>query len=516
MRSSLCLMALLAGLLLGGCAAGVRDHERPYDPALPAAESGAIASAALPALAANPGLTGVALSDSNADAFIWRAISARVAASSLDLQYYIWHDDLTGRLLAGELLRAADRGVRVRMLIDDVDVRARDAVLRTLDAHPAIEVRVFNPFASASGWFTTATEVLWRGARLNRRMHNKAWIADGRVAMVGGRNIGDEYFGAASDVNFSDLGLMLVGPAVAQVNTTFDRYWNHPAAVRIATLERGTALDGGLDALRAALEANAKAAQGAPYVRDVLASIATMKVSLILEDLVWTADVTVLSDAPDKVDANDRSQSELYDAIGVLINGADTRLRILSPYFVPGHDGTAAFAARVAAGARVEIVTNSLAANDVAVVHGGYAADRVPLLRAGIALFELRPTSHAEGTRAPSFGSSGASLHAKALTIDGERVFVGSFNLDPRSAWLNSEMGVVVGSPELAGRLDAVIDLHQAPTSSWRVDLEGAGRLRWTGTVDGKEAELRHEPDASLGRRFQAFLARILPLRSQL
>ena len=446
-----------------------------------------------------------------------RIVSARLAVSSLDLQYYIWHDDLTGRLLAAELLKAADRGVRVRVLVDDFDVRGKDPVLRTLDTHPNIEIRVFNPFATSPGVIRTSLEIMWRGIRLNRRMHNKAWIADGQLAVVGGRNIGNEYFGAAEERNFDDLDLLLAGPAVGQVTAVFDNYWNSPVAVRIAELARSKGIGGGLDGLRENFAAVTRDAESSSYVEALRSSD---ELSAFLEGRhrkVWTADVQVIADRPEKIERADRDDGTLMlTGLTAFFAGAEKNARVLSPYFVPGIEGTKGFGRMVDRGVTVEVVTNSLAATDVAAVHGGYSADRKGLLKAGVALFELKPTGNPETRRLSPLGSSGASLHTKAATVDGESVFVGSFNLDPRSAWLNCEMGVIVRSPELAAQLDTIFDKLTSPTLSWRVDLDAQNKLRWTHEVDGRIEELDRDPEADFERRLLAFLARILPVRGYL
>jgi putative cardiolipin synthase len=516
-RNGLLLIMLLIPLGLAGCAAGVRDADRGEMLALAPAKEGPIVERLLPDLDSHPGLTGVRLVDSNVDAFALRIVSARLATTSLDIQYYIWHDDLTGRLLAAELLRAADRGVRVRVLVDDFDVRGKDPVLRTLDTHPQIEIRVFNPFATAPGPVRTTLEVLWRGARLNRRMHNKAWIADGQLAVVGGRNIGDEYFGAAEERNFSDLDLALAGPAVGQVTSIFDRYWNSPVAVRIETLGRSAGVEGGLDRLRESFETTTREAAASPYVRDLLSSQELSAILNARNGLVWTDDVEVLADAPEKIERSDRKDgTPVLEGLARLFASATERVRLVSPYFVPGKQGSAGLVDLVDGGVAVDVVTNSLAATDVAAVHGGYSADRKGLLRGGVSLYELKPTGDPESRRLSPLGSSGASLHTKAATVDGRRIFVGSFNLDPRSAWLNCEMGVIVGSEALAAQLDAIIDEHALPSASWKVSLSPDGQLQWTHEVDGRVEMLEREPEAGAGRRFLAFMARILPVRGQL
>lgn len=503
-------------LMLAACAPAIRDPDRALDFALTASVDGGIAERVAPALAAHPGATGVRLLRSNLDAFALRALSAQAASRSLDLQYYIWHDDLTGRLIAGELVRAADRGVRVRVLIDDMDVRSKDAVLQTLDAHPNIEVRLFNPFASASGTARTLVEILWRGSRLNHRMHNKAWIADGHLAIVGGRNIGDEYFGASEETNFSDLDLALIGSAVTDVTAAFDSYWNSEISVRVTELGRTQALPDGLDALRTALNAHRRDASSSPYIQRLQNSDDLDAILEARNQIIWSSDVKVLADPPEKADRLARGKpTTTLAALIARFASAQHTLRIMSPYFVPGRKGTELLTTRRTAGVTVEVVTNSLGATDVAAVHGGYSKYRKALLRGGVVLHELKRRGHAVVPIGVS-GSSGASLHTKAAVIDDEYVFVGSFNLDPRSAWLNSEMGVMVRSPELAQALDAIVDDHAAPAMSYHVTLNERGQLRWTHQRDGLEETLKREPDASFSRRVLAILARILPLQRQL
>ncbi|MBK9657213.1 MAG: hypothetical protein IPO66_17895 [Rhodanobacteraceae bacterium] len=245
-------------LALAGCASAIRDGDKSVASALQKRDDTSLGRRIAPALAAHPGQTGMRLVSSNLDAFALRVLGARKAQRSLDLQYYIWHNDLTGKMLAGELVRAADRGVKVRLLVDDMDVRSKEAALQTMDAHENIEVRLFNPFKSASGAMRTMVEFLFRGSALNHRMHNKAFIADGQFALVGGRNVGDEYFGASGETNFSDMDLAMIGPAVVATSAAFDMYWNHPTAVRVEYLKRGEPMSGGLDALRGAIDAHVR------------------------------------------------------------------------------------------------------------------------------------------------------------------------------------------------------------------------------------------------------------------
>jgi putative cardiolipin synthase len=517
-------LSLVLTLALAGCASAVRDGEKTAESALQKRDDTALGRRIAPTLAEHPGQTGMRLVSSNLDAFALRVLGARYAEVSLDLQYYIWHDDLTGRLLAGELVRAADRGVKVRLLVDDMDVRKRDAVLQTMDSHENIEVRLFNPFKSASGM----AEFLVRGSALNHRMHNKAFIADGQFALVGGRNVGDEYFGASGETNFSDMDLAMIGPAVADTSAAFDMYWNHPTAVRIGILKRGEPLPGGLDAVRKAIDMHAAEAKDSPYIQRLKDSDELAAIMAGSPQRIWSSDVQVLSDPPYKADkeASDDPDTVLAK-LSERFAGAQSSLIILSPYFIPGKKGSEGLVAIAARGARVEVITNSLAATDVAAVHGGYSRYRKRLIKGGVSVYEMKPhadTSKSAGgvfgsqaSQGSKGGSAGVSLHTKAAIIDDEYVFIGSFNLDPRSAWLNCEMGVMVRSPELARELAAIADRNSDPANSFKVSVNENGQLRWTHQEEGQLLTVStSEPQAGTKRKLVAWIARILPLQSQL
>jgi putative cardiolipin synthase len=419
--------------------------------------------------------------------------------------------------------------VKVRLLVDDMNVRDRDAVLQTLDSHEFIEVRVFNPFKSASGVARTLVEFLFRGSALNHRMHNKAFIADGQFALVGGRNVGDEYFGASGETNFNDMDLAMIGPAVDATAAAFDMYWNHPTAVRIAVLKRGEPSAGGLDALRGAIDAHQAQAKDSPYIERLRNSA---ELAAILEgsnQKIWSDDVQVLSDPPAKADGDaDDDPTTVLAALTERFTAAQSSLIILSPYFIPGKKGSEGLVAIAGRGARVEVITNSLAATDVAAVHGGYSRYRKRLVKGGVAVFELKPhadTSKSAGgvlgsqaSQGSKGGSSaGVSLHTKAAIIDGEYVFIGSFNLDPRSAWLNCEMGVMVRSPELAAELGKLAAGYSSPANSFKVSLNENNQLRWTHQDEGQmQTVSTSEPQAGSKRKIVAWIARILPLQSQL
>jgi len=504
-KGSRCALAVVA-LLLVGCTDLPQGIDRPVSAAITDGADAPIGRALAAAVAAHPGRSGVLALADGREAFAARALLARAAARSLDVQVYLWHDDATGLLLFEEARRAADRGVRVRLLIDDNGTAGLDPMLLMLDAHPNIELRVFNPFV----WRRLrAPAYALDFGRLNRRMHNKSFTVDGQVTVVGGRNIGDEYFAARQDASFADLDLLVAGHAVPQVSATFDRYWNAAPAYPISALAGATA-----PITAAAFEARVQAVRDDPAAgayRQALAA-SPLAVALLAGELPWEwTTARLFADSPDKVLAPPGTRSvQMLPRLTAELGTPLRTLELVSPYFVPGSEGTDILVGWARAGVRVRVLTNSLAATDVAAVHAGYARRREALLRGGVRLMELRPTADPAGraTGAGPGGSSRASLHAKTFAIDGERVFVGSFNFDPRSAELNTEMGFVVDSPTLARRLSAGLDVL-VPTQAWGMELDPQGRLRW---VDGSAAPPMRDPAVGLLRRAMVRVLSWLPI----
>lgn len=458
-----------------------------------------------------PGESGLLLLAENLDAFAARGLSARRAERSLDLMYYIWHEDLTGRLLLAEALAAAQRGVRVRILIDDIGTSRTSDEMIAMAHHPRIEIRIFNPTRARRGGLRRGVEMMLRAFSVTRRMHNKAWIADGRLAILGGRNIGDEYFDAAERTNFRDMDILVMGPAVAQAEAVFDDYWNSGVALPVDRLSPLKDPGAALARIAPGLSATATEPSARPYLERLANRISLLDPDATRPD--WTRTARVIADPPEKA-LGRNGENWLMHTLMPAFNAARARLQITSPYFVPGEQGTAALAAIAAKGVSVSILTNSLAANDVAAVHGGYARYRVPLLEAGIELRELRPEDQDHFSLR---GSSGASLHTKAFTIDGHRGFIGSMNLDPRSTSLNTEMGVLFESAPLVAKMDAVWQRDTAPSRSYQVRLTSGGDLEWIAqSQDGDAVRYDREPDASFLRRLIARIAGLLPLESQL
>ena len=454
--------------------------------------------------------TRFALLDHNATALAVRLELCAGATRRLDLLYYIFREDDSGRLVADALMAAADRGVQVRLLLDDLDASGRESSLGRLDAHPRLQVRLFNPFR-------------WRGllrplallrdpARLTRRMHAKALIADSRLAVVGGRNIGDEYYAPEAEMAFADVDVLLAGELVGQVDASFESLWSSVWAKPLAELR----------ARRAAIEVTRRARDRIarrPVHQDpagVLAEDSQAKILLqriragSWPDLPGTG--RVFADLPEKVEPGALAAAGYFDhVLQHLVTQAVSEVLIMTPYLVPTAEGMAFIHALKERGLRIRILTNSLAATDVVAVHAGYRRYRRALLEAGVELYEYRPTGYwGRRLRRMIRGAHlRASLHAKTILVDDELVMIGSANLDPRSIQLNLELGILIESAPLGAEIRACFEDAIAPANAWRVELE-QGREQWRG-ADG-----RHEPDAGWGRRLLARLLGFLPLEGQL
>ncbi|HEX6927929.1 MAG TPA: phospholipase D family protein [Gammaproteobacteria bacterium] len=461
-------------------------------------------------IAAHPGESGFVPVVAGANALLLRLAFAGLAEKTLDLQYYIWNDDLTGRLLLREVMRAAERGVRVRLLLDDNHTGGETRLFGIVDAHPMIEVRLFNPFANRdiriAGW-------VLEGARLNHRMHNKVMISDNALAISGGRNIGDHYFAVDELSNFRDLDLLAAGPITQDLSEMFDAYWNSDASYPIAAVTRKSRPASDAQALLEFLDGWFGAQAALPFALDADAGEMRGRIESFREDFHWGQAYTVF-DSPARVsgDAGSRVAEFLFSTT----DGVARELLIETAYFIPGESGVTILGELVARGVEVSVLTNSLATNDVAAAHAGYMGYRDDLVAAGVALYELRPDAVAEQQRMTLLASgSDAALHTKALVYDRRAVVVGSFNLDPRSLAINTEMGILVKSTALAEQVAGMILQGMQPQNSYRIVVRDGG-LRWrTVTADGVEY-LDSEPETSWWERFVAMLISLLPLQGQL
>jgi putative cardiolipin synthase len=499
-------------LILSACAQLKPRPELPMDLATPTEAITSLDRAFEPKEAAHAGQSAFRLLIEGSEAFVARMHSARLAQRTVDVQTYIWHADLTGKFLAYQLLESADRGVRVRLLVDDMDARAKSAHFAAMSAHPNIEVRVFNPFASRKGTLNLVSEGARNFKRINRRMHNKTWIADNRFAIVGGRNLGDAYFSASDEVNFVDLDFGMVGPVVRDASASFDRYWNSSFAYPIELLDASAADKGTLERLRKHLDKHATDSKDSQYAKALREDAAIQRLASGERPMQWSANYRFVADDPLKIsmEKRDAYRAAVSAVILPAMRDAKTSLDVISPYFVPGDKGSTGLVNTAKAGSQVRILTNSLAANDVAAVHGGYSRYRNKLLKGGVQLWELKPLAGGSADKS-LFGSSGASLHTKGFSIDHKTLFVGSYNLDPRSTWLNCEQGVLVESPALVEQFRAIFEAQTAGSHAWRVTRE-AGELRW-GDDQGVSSK---DPQTTFSQRFQAWFARLLHIDAQL
>jgi putative cardiolipin synthase len=472
----------------------------------------------------HPGESGFYPLANGLDALVARIVLAEHAERSLDVQYYIWHGDTTGNALVHYLLQAAERGVRVRLLLDDLSAGQYDHYLLLLDKHPNLEIRLFNPFAMRQA---RNLEFLTRFSRINRRMHNKSFTADNQMTIVGGRNVGDEYFAARSDLDFADLDVLAMGPVVEKTSAAFDLYWNSEFAYPVASLDVTAADNMTLADLQDYYAKHIESLKDSAYVEALRNSDLAQRLERGDLELFW-GEAELVYDMPEKiaVSPNDRT-THLEPQLAPIADSVKKDLFIISPYFVPGDEGVAFFRSLVKEGVRVRILTNSLASNDVGIVHAGYARYRPALLKAGVELYEARPSPNRKEKKTASgvTGSSRASLHAKAFVFDRRYVFIGSLNLDPRSSRLNTEIGVIFESPELA---DLMIDgfMEKAADVAYQVTIESVPsddvgafdtyQLRWKTKKDGEVVTLTSEPYASIWKQMLLALLSVLPIESQL
>src|SRR5438132_3052725 len=503
-------IALLTAVVLSACGSLPMRTEQPYSAALkPSSESPLvrIAQDSSP----GPVLTGFRLMPLGVYSLDARIQLARRARYSLDLQYYLIQNDRTGRLLMRNLRDAALRGVRVRLLVDDLYTVGGDPMFRGLAAFPNVEVRLFNPFCCARQSIASKYAAsIGEFGRLNHRMHNKLFIADGAMVVAGGRNIADEYFMRSASDNFVDMDAFIVGAVVRELTGIFDTYWNSPQVYPVETV-LGTVID--REDVRKSFDSLVD--DGEQMMSLVLPPIDILGYGPVSDDLdagrlglVWGKAIA-FSDKPAKViattDEMARSMSVSMNVMDLVI-ASRSEVVISSPYFIPGPMGVRAFGDLRRRDVKVTILTNSLAANDEPLVHTGYARYRVELLKTGVDLYKLSPTRIQHNKRLMLPGTSLGRLHAKTAVIDRSTVFIGSMNLDPRSASKNTELGIIAESPQLAKEVIRVIQISKLQ-SAYRLRFGPDGqKLEWLTMDDEGDVVLSEEPDVTPFMRFHNLL----------
>ena len=461
------------------------------------------------AKASSPGedQTGVRMLPLGAYSLDTRLQLAQRATTSLDVQYYQFDNDPTGRLLMTALRDASIRGVRVRLLVDDLYTTRTDALLRGLASFPNVEVHLFNPFCCArgSGVAGRYTASLFDFGRLNHRMHNKLFVADGVMAVIGGRNIADEYFQRGVEANFVDMDAFVMGAAVKELSAIFDRYWNSEVVYPIELI--GEPL-GDKEARQKYFDD--VIANQEPALPIDLPTTDVLGYGPLSEDLdsgqvgLQWGSARAFADPPEKQlskTAQIAFETSVTNNVMMQVWQAKSELVITSPYMIPGHDGVTSFENLQQNKVKVTVVTNSLAATDEPLVHNGYSKYRTAMLKAGVDLYELSPTRTQKTKRLGMFGKSLGRLHAKTAVIDRHLVFVGSMNLDPRSASANTELGMFIDSPALAKELLRVINISRLE-SAYRVRLDPkTEQLQWLTMEGDNEVVLVVEPESSFWLR---------------
>ncbi len=501
---------MLGPLFVGGCTSLPENSGRTSSLALEDVNNTRLGAAVEEKSRIHPGQSGFLLLGNGLDALVARAGLASLADKSLDVQYYLFHDDLVGGLLIYQLLQAADRGVRIRLLLDDMGLEDKDEGIAFLDSHPNIEVRIFNPFTRG---VMRTIQLLIRFGSVTRRMHNKTFIADNSVAIAGGRNIGNEYFDADSEPAFGDLDVQAIGPVVREVSTSFDEYWNSELSYPISVLHEKISYDE-LKNVRSHWDDLMAQEKDSEYVVALRGSDFANRIEAGRIAYDW-GKATVLADKPEKI-RSAQQQKEFYLAPQLMkhLEKTEKELIIFSAYFVPGRGGVEFFKSLVKRGVRVRILTNSLASNDVTLVHAGYARYRRDLLRAGVELYEIDKKLTRKERKEKKAG-----LHAKSFILDRKVMFISSFNLDPRSVMENTEIGILFYSPPLAEKLAAFFDV-QSTTDAFTLKLtteeDGIELIRWVINKDSKEEIFTEDPYTSVWRRMLLYAAGWLPIESQL
>ncbi|MDD5249553.1 MAG: phospholipase D family protein [Rhodocyclaceae bacterium] len=521
---------ILMVAVLGGCASlpPGSGFAKSSSPALTHPEESRLGRQFGKAAREHDGNSGFRIIPVGADGFLTRMQMINAAERTLDLQYFIFRGDETGRLLTEAVLHAADRGVRVRILVDDGETVGGDEQIRTLEAHASVEVRIFNPFAyRGHAEFLRAAEFALNASRLDYRMHNKLLVVDNAVALIGGRNIGDQYFQIDPASQLADDDVLAAGPIARKLSATFDEYWNSGFSIPVEALSGGMPSRAALAEDREELRDHRQElkADGAGYAIRVASGEPFNSMLSGRLPLVW-AHAQVVCDSPDKksVENGTRVGKLMQRAVADATLAVQSELLMVTPYLIPGADGMQLIKSLRQRNVRVRLLTSSLESSTVLLAQSGYMRYRVPLLENGVELYEIRSLlGNARGsgeTKAMSrYGNY--SLHAKLFVFDRQRLFIGSMNFDQRSMHLNTEIGLIIDSPELAQQVAARFDAMVQPVNSYRLTLrskdgERAPSLIWNTREEGAAVEYTEEPARSEWQRVKVNILSLLPLDSEL
>ena len=462
------------------------------------------------------------------DGFLARAQMIHAAERTLDVQYFIFRQDETGQLLTDALLRAADRGVRVRVLIDDGDTLDGDEKIAVLEAHPQIEIRIFNPFVyRGHAELFRAVEFAFNASRLDYRMHNKLMVVDNAIALIGGRNIGDQYFQVDVDSQFGDDDVFTAGPIVTRLSKTFDEFWNCAIAIPVEGLANGKQTGAALEAYRKTLDEHRRQVKsgGTDYASRVATGEPLAGMISGRLPLIW-ANAQLVYDSPEKKRAADGEMvgKLMHRSVAETAAAVQSELLMVTPYFIPGDAGMQMFDALRKRGVRVRVLTNSLESTPELVAHSGYMHYRLPLLEEGVELYEVRALlgdSRGSGETFAATRSGNYALHAKLFVFDRKKLYIGSMNFDQRSRSLNTEIGLIIDSPELAQQTAARFESIVIPANSYRLALHadvagGSSHLVWLTQENHVGVEYDREPARSDWQRTKVNFMTLVPLDGEL
>ncbi len=507
-------LRVVALLFLGGCATLPKHVVRPFSTAIAGSPETTLGRLIVPVATEHPAESGFLLFNTGEGAIQARVALADVAQSSIDAQYYEWAGDQLGRVLLDRVIAAADRGVRVRLLIDDYPTSGHDIGFAVLDAHPNIEVRVFNPFVRGR-W--RLPQHLGRFTELNHRMHNKMFVVDGQSAVIGGRNLTNDYFGMGHEIDFRDFDLLAIGEVVSRAEAGFDEYWNSQWAYPITTLVEPASIET-LRRARARFDARVagdRATFPYPLPRDRAEALAFLE--QFRGQVTWAA-AEVVYDAPSLMAAPLHARATTVGLkLSALVEEVRHEVVVENAYLIPQEDLTMLQALR-ARNVQVRILTNSLATTDVVAVNAAYAKSRPALAKSGVALYEMKPQAASRElyVAPPEASRARLALHGKAAVFDGEVVFLGSFNLDPRSMYLDTEAVFVVRSAALARQVLEAFAVDFQPSNAWHIgSVTGKNEAVWV-TEHGGSAEVEPHDPARFWRRVRRSLVGLLPIRRYL
>ncbi len=505
-------VVLLGGiLLLGGCTTLPKPPLLEEVHALPPAQSGVMSEVSIQFARDHAGDESGFLNLSNSEeALNYRLALIDEATTSIDAQYFIWQNDEVGILLFNRLLNAADRGVKVRLLVDDMVFAPKDRTVAALTLHHNVDIKIFNPGNVRNSTLGSMFDFVANFKRLNRRMHNKLLVVDNQIAVVGGRNIGNAYFGLSKKYNFRDLDVLVVGAVLPELSLAFDTYWNNDLSYPGGTMSIDATIED-IDHLRTEIESYLE--ENSQYLTSYLLLPSVLRERLKrLPELLVAGKAHFLQDEPVLIGGD---KYRLLDMLEYVSQPSQQELIVVSPYLIPTDAFLENIHQRVLAGVRVKILTPSLGANNHTAAHSHYKKYRKTFLKNGVQLYEMKhdlPDKVRDVSDVYPVQSKFTCLHIKSMVADRKRCFVGSLNIDPRALELNTENGLYIESPELCGALADQFDALMSPETAWRVLVNEDNQLRW----ESDEGTVSNQPARGFGQRIGDFFFRIIPMESQL